>query len=303
MKSEIFVPEKEIVTPEMLVAEPKNTGQSAWARHSAMVLGALGVAGLMRSASAQDAGTMPPMTAAPTTDPSMNGNMPMNGQPMMNGNMPMDGMMSKMSGGGMPMVPAPTDSQAVVGNSAMPSSSNPNNPATTIPASGKGATKSDIDILNYALGLEYLEAEYYARIVAAHQARAYLTPKAFMAAQKLAADEAAHVTAITDILTRANATPIAKPAFKFPDPVFYSQIAFLTTATAMEETGVGAYSDSAPKVNSSAVLKFAASVYGIECRHTALIRNLLGLPFAPTELELPLTMEQVQQRVAPFMVM
>ena len=138
--------------------------------------------------------------------------------------------------------------------------------------------------------------------MSAHQTRAYLTPKAFAAAQKLAADEAAHVTAIIDILTRANATPVAKPAFRFPDPVFYSQIAFLTTATAMEETGVGAYSNEAPRVVSNAVLKFAASVYGIECRHTALIRNLAGLPFAPTELELPLTMAQVQQRIAPFLV-
>ena len=299
MKSEIFVPSTEIVTPETLAAEPKNTGQSAWVSHASMVLGAFGVAGLVRSASAQN-DALPPMTAAPGTDPSMSGNMPMSGQPMMNGNMPMNGM-SKMSGGGMPMVPAPTDNQAVVGNSAVPSSSNPNNPATTIPASGKSATPSDIDILNFALGLEYLEAEYYARIVAAHQARPYLTDRAFMAAQKLAMDEAAHVTSITDILTRAGATPVAKPAFKFPDSVFYSQVAFLTTATAMEETGVGAYSDSAPKVQSNAVLKFAASVYGVECRHTALIRNLNGLSFAPTEFEVPLTMAQVQQRVAPFM--
>lgn len=259
MKSEIFVTQTEIITPETLAAEPKNTAQTPWARHATTVLGALGVASLLKPASAQD---------------------------------------------NMPMPPAPTGDQAVVGNSAVPStSSNPNNPAEKIPQSAERATPSDLDILNFALGLEYLEADYYARVVAAHQARAYLNDKAFTAAQKLAADEAAHVTAILDILNRAGATPVAKPNFTFPSNVFYSQTAFLTTATALEETGVGAYLGAAPKVDAKAVLRFAASVYGIECRHTSLIRNLAGLSFSPSETEVPLSVEEVQKRVAPFMGM
>lgn len=257
MKSEIFVPQTEIVTPETLAAEPKNTAQKSWTRHTGMILGALGVASLVKSASAQD-------TPAP-------------------------------------MPPAPTDSQATPGNSAVPTTdSNPNNPAEKIPQSAKAASQGDIDILNFALGLEYLEADFYARVVAAQQTRAYLNPRSFAAAQKLAADEAAHVTAITDILTRAGATPVARPNFVFPAAVFYSQVAFLETATALEETGVGAYLGAAPQVDSTDTLQFAASVYGIECRHTGLIRNLAGRPFAPTELELPLSIAEVQQRVAPF---
>lgn len=294
MKSEIFVPSTEIVTPEPLAAQPKNTESGAWSRHAATMLGALGVAALVKSASAQDAGN------APMTGTTPMGNMPMTGQPMMN-----NGMMGQpMMNGMMPMVPAPTGDQAVVGNSVVPSTSlNPNNPATTIPKAGKSASKSDIDILNFALGLEYLEAEFYARVVAAQGTRAYLNARTFAAAQKLANDEAAHVTAILDILTRAGATPIAKPTFNFPATTFYSQVAFLELATQFEETGVGAYSGAAPMVNSQAVLQFAASVYGIECRHTSLIRNLAGRPFSPTDVEVALTMAQVQQRVAPFMTM
>ncbi|BCM91618.1 hypothetical protein IAD21_03493 [Abditibacteriota bacterium] len=259
MKSHIIVPPTEIVTPATLAAEPKTTGHSPWARHAAAVLGTLGIASLLKPASAQDA---------------------------------------------MPMPPAPTDSQATPGNSAVPSTSaNPNNPAEKIPKSAETASPSDIDILNFALGLEYLEADFYARIVSAHQTRAYLNDKAFMAAQKLAADEAAHVTAILDILTRANATPVAKPSFTFPAAVFYSQTAFLSTAKDMEETGVGAYLGAAPKVDAKSALQFAASVYGIECRHASLIRNLGGLPFSPSDTEVPLSVEEVQKRVAPFMGM
>jgi len=258
-QQEILIPSAEIVTPETLAAEPRNTAQKSWVSHATTVLGALGVASLLKPASAQD---------------------------------------------NTPMPPAPTGNQATPENSAVPTTNgNPNNPAKQIPKAGERATPSDIDILNFALGLEYLEADFYARIVAAHQARAYLMPKALMAAQKLAADEAAHVTAILDILTRANATPVAKPNFTFPPGVFLAQSVFLLTASDLEETGVGAYLGAAPKVDSKDALRFAASVYGIECRHASLVRSLIGLPFSPTETEVPLTVEEVQKRVAPFMGM
>lgn len=256
MKSEIFVSQTEIVTPETLAAQPKNTGQTGWGRHAAAVLGALGVASLLKPASAQDT----------------------------------------------PMPPAPTGDQATPGNSAVPStSSNPNNPAESIPKGARTASASDIDILNFALGLEYLEADFYARVVSAQQTRAYLNDKEFLAAQKLAADEAAHVTAITDIITRANGTPVAKPTFNFPAVAFFSRSGFLTTARDLEETGVGAYLGAAPKVDATNILRFAASVYGVECRHAGLIRHLAGMPIAPTETEVPLSIEEVQKRVAPFM--
>ncbi len=285
MKPEIITPNRDIVTPGNVPAQPV-AAPSDWSRHAALLVGVAGLAGI---ASAQDATPATPTTGTPAT-PTTGADTTM---PMSNGGI--------MHGGIMPVVPAPTDSQAVEGNSAVPSTSkNPNNPALTIPKSGKSAKKSDIDILNFALGLEYLEAEFYARVVAAQGRRAYLNPRVFEAAQRLAADEAAHVTAITDILTRAGATPVTKPTFKFPDAAFYSPVAFLDIATSMEETGVGAYSDAAPKVVSKDVLRFAASVYGIECRHTALIRHLAGRSFAPTDTEIPLSMEEVQRRVAPF---
>lgn len=195
----------------------------------------------------------------------------------------------------------PTGVQAVNTNSIVVDG-NPNNPAITIPGAAKTATPGDVEILNFALGLEYLEADFYARIVQAHEARPYLTPRQFQVANGLARDEAAHVTSILEILTAANATPAAKPTFQFPSNVFVAQLAFLDLAAIFEETGVGAYLGAAPKVTSGAALRFAASIYGIETRHTGLIRYLAGKDFAPTAAEVPLTVEQVLTRVRPFIL-
>jgi hypothetical protein len=305
MKSDI-TPETGIITPETLPATPRDESKGEWLRHATSLFGALGVASVLSAAAkAQDA------TAPPTP---MTGTAPMDGTMPMTGTAPMDGTMPMTAGTPVPAPPTvqgtqpapaqidPTASQAVPGNSIVPDAKrNANAPVLTIPASGKTATASDIAILNFALGLEYLEAEYYARAVAAHQARPYLSDRAFAAAQKLAFDEAAHVSAIIEIVTAAKGTPVAKPAFKFPAAAFFSNLAFLDTATEMEETGVGAYLGAAPQVQSKNVLRFAASVYGIETRHTGLVRLLGGRTFAPNDIEIPLTVEEVTRRVAPFM--
>jgi len=298
MKPQIIVPDTQIITPEV-PATARNSSEGDWLRHATTLLGALGIAGAATTPNAYarkrrkpametapatgtaPTGEMAPMTAAPA-----DGTTPAATAPA-NGTTPATGMMGA--------------DQAMESNSIVPGKGNPNNPAITIPGSGKKATTSDVAILNFALGLEYLEATFYAQVVAAHQARPYLTPMSYNAAQKLAADEAAHVAAILEILTARGATPVAKPAFKFPPAVFYSNLAFLDTASALEETGVGAYSGAAPQVQSKDVLKFAASVYGIETRHASLIRLMSGRPIAPNDIEIPLTMDEVLQRVQPFL--
>jgi hypothetical protein len=162
--------------------------------------------------------------------------------------------------------------------------------------------RSDVEILNAALLLEHLEAEFYARVVAADQARPYLQGRVRAAAQTLARDETTHVQTVSEMITKLGGSPIEKPQFQFPANVFISPIAFLQLSVELEENGVGAYLGAAPMVKNKDVLNFAASIYGNETRHTAWIRFLLGDQFAPRDLEQPRTIAEATANASPFIV-
>src|SRR6476646_7292077 len=70
---------------------------------------------------------------------------------------------------------------------------------------------TDIDILNYALTLEYLESAFYA----AGLKKANLSGEAKKTAQELADDEAAHVDALTTAIKGAGGKPVAAPMVDF----------------------------------------------------------------------------------------
>jgi rubrerythrin len=161
---------------------------------------------------------------------------------------------------------------------------------------------SDVDIFNFALILEHLESEFYTRALEAHAARPYLKGRVPFIAQKLASDENAHVVAVTQRIQSLGGTPVAKPEFQFPAEAFISEVAFLDFSGVLEQNGVHAYLGAAPKVRRRDNLRFAASIYGIEARHTALIRFYVGRVFAPSEKETPLPAEEIARRSMPFIL-
>ena len=160
--------------------------------------------------------------------------------------------------------------------------------------------QNDAAILNYALTLEHLEAEFYTRVVQADDARPFLQGRVRDFARVLMRDEVAHVVAVSDAIRKLGGTPVAKPNFVFPNAPFVSHIAFLEASSQLEETGVSAYLGQGANVRRKDVLNFAASIYGIEARHSGLIRYYLGSSPAIRDMELPLPMGDILQRVRPF---
>ena len=161
-------------------------------------------------------------------------------------------------------------------------------------ASGVGG---DLEILNYALTLEYLEAEFYAQGIQ----RDILSGRELELVTPIADHERLHVEALTTTITDLGGTPVAKPEITIPDDTYGGRDAFLQTAGTFEELGVTAYHGQVPLIASAEILGAAASIAGVESRHAAVIAQLLaGDPF-PAPVEGTATRDEVLAAAKPFL--
>ncbi len=152
----------------------------------------------------------------------------------------------------------------------------------------------DAEILNFALTLEYLEADFYnvkgKTVGLSGEAKKY--------AREFGAEEAAHVSALSAAIKQLGGKPVAKPTFVFPAT---SEKSFLALASVLENTGVGAYNGAAPSLQSKQVLASAGSIVQIEARHAAAIDLLIGKSPTPNEgFDKPLTKATVLGAVKPL---
>lgn len=151
----------------------------------------------------------------------------------------------------------------------------------------------DLDILNFALTLEYLESSFYAEA----KRRAGASGELKSLIELLAKDEQEHVEALAGTVKKLGGKPVAKPKFDFP----YSDTAgFLKLAQTFEDTGVSAYNGAAPLIESTEVLTAAGSIVQVEARHAAAIRLQNKEEPAPAGFDEPLGEKQVLKAVEPF---
>src|ERR671921_2402635 len=164
---------------------------------------------------------------------------------------------------------------------------------------GKASAKTDdVDIANFALTLEYLEADFYALALDSGT----LSGDALGVVQNLESHESQHVDALIGLLESVGATPVEKPTFTFPADATSSQASILQTAATLEPVGVGAYLGAAPLISSPDILAAAGSIAGVEGEHVVAIKSLLGgVPYPNKALPKALTLDEVSAAVAPFM--
>ena len=134
---------------------------------------------------------------------------------------------------------------------------------------------SDVNgVLNFALTLEYLEAEFYTKGAPVHSSNAGAA-----GLTTIRNDENNHVTLLKSVL---GANAVAKPTFdftahgNFPDPFNAANYdVFLALAQAFEDTGVRAYKGQAGTLMSNkTVLTAALNIHSVEARHAAHIRQM-----------------------------
>lgn len=158
------------------------------------------------------------------------------------------------------------------------------------------ATANDLEILNYALTLEYLEAEFYTKGVSGDA----LSGRALELVQPIRDHEQEHVTVLTQTIKDMGGKPAAKPKFVFPRGTFAGREKFLTTASAFEELGVTAYHGQVPLIDDPEILKAAAAIAGVESRHAAIVADLLGGNPFPSAFEKTMTMDEVLEAASDF---
>lgn len=136
-------------------------------------------------------------------------------------------------------------------------------------------------VLNFALRLEYLEAEFYNRGVVAPNLIPSRDLPIFL---KIRSHENAHVSYLVTALG-SSARP--KPVFDFTAgngsgagpyaDVFTNYATFMAVAQAFEDTGVRAYKGQAASLLPyTAILEAALSIHSVEARHAAQVRRLRG---------------------------
>jgi hypothetical protein len=180
--------------------------------------------------------------------------------------------------------------------------------ATTEPAAA--ATLTDTDIFNFALNLEYLEAEYYLRAFFGYGLQGsdvtgagtqgtvtggsrvpFKNPAIEQYCQLLATDELTHVRFLKSAL---NAYAVAEPSINLEtsftemalaarliqsgqtfDP-FANEVGFLLGAYILEDVGVTAYAGAARYISNLDHLEATAGILGTESYHAGGIRTLLA---------------------------
>ncbi|HTN47150.1 MAG TPA: ferritin-like domain-containing protein [Flavipsychrobacter sp.] len=144
-----------------------------------------------------------------------------------------------------------------------------------------------IKALNYALGLEHLEAAFYKEALAAINAGAFPTispaSPAYAALDTIYKHETAHVAFLTSVINSMSPNAaVAAATYDFTVggqlPTFTDYTILLAVAQVLEDTGVRAYKGQANASlmgsANSEVLTAALNIHSVEARHASHIRQM-----------------------------
>ncbi len=146
-----------------------------------------------------------------------------------------------------------------------------------------GRNSNDIvGVLNFALTLEYLEAEFYTKGLAKMGLIPAVDRPAFMVIEE---HEKAHVALLISTILALGGEPVSKPTFDFTAGngtgtgpfalVFENYNVYLAVSQTFEDTGVRAYKGQATHLMSSnEILTTALRIHSVEARHASHVREI-----------------------------
>jgi len=153
----------------------------------------------------------------------------------------------------------------------------------------------DVGILNYALTIEHVQADFYAELAGSN----FFGATGRKALGKFGEEEDEHIASLSKEVEKLGGKPVAKPKTEFS---LESEDATLELAGELENVGAAAYLGQLPKIKSDAVLKTVLSIHSVEGRHAAAVNELLGVELSPDgAFEKPATVESVLEVVDPYL--
>ena len=174
-------------------------------------------------------------------------------------------------------------------------------------AESGGESGGDIEIVNYALTLEHLEADFYDKVINSGLVK---DKKLVEMAKTIGQHEREHVDALTATVEKLGGTPATAPETKFEAILEGGLKKVLNTAATVENLGAAAYFGQAGKIKDKEILAAALAIHSVEARHAAALNHLVKRGFAgkgPLEGSIPdgafakgMSMDEVLEAVKPF---
>lgn len=167
-------------------------------------------------------------------------------------------------------------------------------------AFGQSLPSQVVDVLNFALTLEYLESAFYAQ-----GNKAGIIPSQYRAVfRTIGQHEDAHVKLLKGVLGSA---AVAAPAVDFTAGGKYADVfenfdTFLVLSHTFEDLGVAAYKGQAGNLaGSNEILTVALQIHSVEARHASEVRRI-GLKFGwDSAFDKPLSKNAVLAAATPFL--
>ncbi|SPN97613.1 related to stress response protein rds1p [Cephalotrichum gorgonifer] len=169
------------------------------------------------------------------------------------------------------------------------------------PEAAAGLT--DLDILNFALTLEWLEATFYQDGIAQLGAEAFtalgLSAEQVNGLVEVGNTEFAHASFLQGAIAQGGASPVQPCEYSFP---FTDAAGMIQLAAILENVGVGAYLGAAQLVSDASILTAAGSILTVEARHQTLARTIQAQIPVPQPFDAPLTPRMALSLAVPFIV-